>query len=77
MKRFIRQVSVTLKRKWRNAGGLDVIVMSGAVIVCGAFLSLYFGIILRDPYVPVSVKLYWGAFIGSIFLFFLYSVRHA
>ncbi|OGD24253.1 hypothetical protein A2Z10_03280 [Candidatus Azambacteria bacterium RBG_16_47_10] len=77
MKRFIRQVSVTLKRKWRNAGGFDVMVTSGSIVaICGALVSFYFAVILRDPYIPMSIKLYWGVFIGSIFLFFLYSVKH-
>lgn len=77
MKRSIRRISVVLRRKWKNTKGFDVAITLGAIVICCTILSVYFGMVLRDPMVPASIKLYWGAFVGSIFLFFLYGATLA
>lgn len=70
----MRKVFVMLKRGWRNAGGIDSVGTLGAVIIASSILATYLGVVLRDPFVPMAIKLYWGAFVGSIFLFLFYSV---
>ena len=72
--RFMRRISVVLKRGWRNANGLATMETLGMIIIGASILALYFGVILRDPFVDVVVKLYWGGFIGGIFLFLFYSI---
>lgn len=76
MKRFLRKLSVTLKRGWRNVGGLDFATTLGAIIVMCTILTTYLGVIIRDPFIPMAIKLYWGAFVGSILLIFFYGVTH-
>lgn len=72
----MRKLFVTLKRGWRNSGGFDSVGTVGAMIVMCTILMAYLGFVLRDPFVPMAIKLYWGAFVGSILLFLFYGVTH-
>lgn len=74
MKRCVRKLFVTLKKGWRNAGGFDSMSTFGAMIIACTVLTTYLGVVLRDPFISMAVKLYWSAFVGSILLFLLYGV---
>jgi len=70
----MRRISVVLKRGWRNTNGFATMETLGMIIIGASILALYFGAILRDPFVDMAVKLYWGGFMGGIFLFLFYSI---
>lgn len=70
----MRKISVALKRGWRNAGGLGSMGTLGAMMIECTILATYLGVVLRDPFIPMAIKLYWGAFVGSILIFFFYGV---